>query len=431
MKILLDKRILKSISEYVFWLIIGISLLLGMRWYGLSNNQFLFMIIIVIIAFGLHFNGIKKDSEYTRKKIIGNITSKRTYEYDWLRVLAVCMVILTHAIQGDISSNIISNEKTVYVFTVLYVFFLSCNLLYVMLSGALLFPYKEEKISDFFLRRISKVLLPMIVYFGIYLWLYGEFENTTFETIKNMLLRIFSGNTSVEAPHFWLMYVILSIYVVVPFFRYMFQHMPYKVLSAMVIVSLFFMILSTYLSANSAVTTFLSSWIGVAIIGYWMTQKETRRYDKVILLFGIIGLIITMIIIKSGRDFTNLCCGCSPTMTMIACGLFSLTYLCPKIFSKGNIILNIISKYSYSIILIHWICVFQITKNMFGIYTNQYCYIGGIILTLVVTLAVSLFVGFLIDNVIVIVIDWIYNCIIKIVTKIGQKIYILHSKNNL
>lgn len=337
MKILFDKRRLKNIREYVLWMITGISLILGMKWYGLSNNQFFFMIIIFIIAFALHINGIKKDSEYTRKKIIGNVTTQRTYEYDWLRVLAVCMVILTHAIQGDISSNIISSGKTVYVFTVLYVFFLSCNLLYVMLSGALLFPYKEEKISDFFLHRISKVLLPMIVYFGIYLWLYGEFENITFEKIKNMLLRIFSGNTSVEAPHFWLMYVILSIYVVVPFFRYMFHNMPYKLLSAMVIVSLFFMVLSTYLSVNSAVSTFLSSWVGVAVTGYWMTQKETRRYDRVILSFGVIGLVITIIIIKSGRDFVNLCCGCSPTMMMIACGLFSLTYLCPKIFSRETL----------------------------------------------------------------------------------------------
>jgi len=56
-------------------------------------------------------------------------------------------------------------------FRVLEVFnytFLSCNLFFVMISGALLLPVKGERCRDFFARRFIRVFIPLVVYYNLY-----------------------------------------------------------------------------------------------------------------------------------------------------------------------------------------------------------------------------------------------------------------------
>lgn len=374
-------------------------------------RDFILFVVLMAAAILIHRDKSRKTPDY-RKKVLGVCPSaNRRNEYDWLRILAVVLVIVTHTIQLDLADGLIADEAARYFLTVSYVSCLSCNLLYVMLSGGLLMSWREEKLSDFYLRRTARVVLPMAVYYLFYLWVTGQLENISLRAAGSVLVRLFQGDTS-PTPHFWLLYIILSIYVVVPFFRYMFKDMPYQVLSVMVAVSFIFMFLSTYSPISCAIESILASWIGVAVCGYWMMREETRRYDKFIMLSGIIGLGVTMYCIKTTDDFAELCCNCSPTMLMMAGSLFSLVFTFPQVFSKGGAVLGILGKYSYSLILIHWAVLVGIVKGKFHIYSNQYGYIGGILLSLAATLLISLAVAFLIDNIVLVVVEWVYDSIL-------------------
>lgn len=404
----------KEWVECLFWAALGCCVLAGTYLYGFGNDRKKIIMLVALMAAAIliHRNRSSKTPGYMKKVLGLRLDADRRYEYDWLRILAVVLVIVTHTIQLDLADGRVADEKACYFLTVLYVFCLACNLLYVMLSGGLLMPWREEKLSDFYLKRVARVVLPLFVYFVFYLWITGQLESISFKTVCGMLSSLFQGDTP-KSPHFWLMYIILSIYVVVPFFRYMFKNMPYKVLSAMVAISLIFMFFMTYSPISCAVEPILASWTGVAVCGYWIMREETRRYDKFIILSGVVGLGITMYCIKTTEDFAQLCCNCSPTMVMIAGGLFSLVFSFPQIFTKGGVVLNILGKYSYSLILVHWGVLVGIVKGQFHIYTDQYCYIGGILLSLVTTLLISLAAAFLIDNMVLVVVEWIYDFIIR------------------
>lgn len=410
------RKIAKQLAECLFWMASGCFLIAGMYLYDADGDiwkETLILAPVITVAVLIHWNRSRKKPEYMKKVLGVQVDSKRKQEYDWLRILAVSMVIVTHAIQRDIEDGIITDDRACYILTIVYVFCLACNLIYVMLSGGLLMPYREEKLSDFYLNRVSRVVLPMSVYFVFHLWIKQKLEyGGLLGAVGGVLSSLFRGDTS-AAPHYWLMYVILSIYVVVPFFRYMFKDMPYKILTSMVAVSWIFMFFTTYSPIPCAVNPIMASWIGVSVFGYWIMREETRRYDKIILLSGVVGLGITIYCIKTSENFREICCNCSPTMMMIAGSLFSLVFMFPQIFSKGNVVLNILGKYSYSLILIHWVVLGGIIRKTFHIYTNQYYYVGGILLSLAATLAVSFVVAFLIDNMVLVVVEQIYDSVVK------------------
>lgn len=46
---------------------------------------------------------------------------------------------------------------------------LTCNLLFFFISGALLLPYREETIGQYYRKRVVKIVLPFAVYSLFYL----------------------------------------------------------------------------------------------------------------------------------------------------------------------------------------------------------------------------------------------------------------------
>lgn len=233
----MNKEKIEICSEKILCIIMGLLFCLGLFIMGLRGRRIVLVGIVCLFSVIINLQKLNRDKDYTKKVLGIKKNSNWDYRYDWLRVLAVIMVIVTHAIQVDNSLGLVTGERKTYVFTVLYVFCLACNLIYVMLSGALLIPYKEEEIKDFYLKRVNKVVFPMAVYFVFYLWQNRELEgHITGQTIINIFERLCQGNTP-ESPHYWLMYTLLSVYIAIPLFRYMFKDMPYKMISAVVLIS--------------------------------------------------------------------------------------------------------------------------------------------------------------------------------------------------
>lgn len=83
--------------------------------------------------------------------------SRKVY-MDVLRVIATVFVICVHTVALAKTTA----APGTLLFRVLEVFnytFLSCNLFFVMISGALLLPVKGERCRDFFARRFIRVFI--------------------------------------------------------------------------------------------------------------------------------------------------------------------------------------------------------------------------------------------------------------------------------
>ena len=105
-----------------------------------------------------------------------------------------------------------------------------------------------------------------------------------------------------------------------------------------------------------------------------------------------------------------------------------LVYGRDKIFGRGNALLNILSKYSYSLILIHWWSLHWITRGRLGIQVTQY-HGGGLVLSLLVTLFVSLLAAICIDNFVMVFMEQIFWWMLEGVKKLIGKTALTVKRN--
>lgn len=77
---------------------------------------------------------------------------KRQVYLDKLRVLATVLVIAVHTV--SLGSTLVPERSAVwYGFEISNYLFLCCNLLFIMISGALLLPVKGEPAGQFYRKR--------------------------------------------------------------------------------------------------------------------------------------------------------------------------------------------------------------------------------------------------------------------------------------
>ena len=156
---------------------------------------------------------------------------------DILRVFATFFVIAVHTV--SLASSLVSPEQTSYfVLEIFYYIFISCNLLFVMISGALLLPVKDERCHIFFAKRFSRVAVPLVVYYILYVVAKEGFMWLKPAYWKVLFLRILMGPPE-AAPHFWLIYTLLGLYLITPFLRWIVHHIPKEILAGLILVIFF------------------------------------------------------------------------------------------------------------------------------------------------------------------------------------------------
>lgn len=107
--------------------------------------------------------------EKIKQLMTGNLSKGGRQVYiDDLRVIATVFVIGVHTV-SLVATMTEYGSIPFRVLTIFNFIFLSCNLLFVMLSGALLLPVKNESIGNFFRKRFTKVAIPLVVYYILYI----------------------------------------------------------------------------------------------------------------------------------------------------------------------------------------------------------------------------------------------------------------------
>lgn len=322
------------------------------------------------------FSGKGCAVRYIRNVFLGPEPSENREVYlDYLRILAAVFVILAHTCSPMVDLADASWKRLALVCGLSLG--LSCNLLYVMLSGTLLLNTKgkcEERVSAFYIRRASKVIIPLASYYLLLLSLNDEVRFLPPENLGSALKRIVTGAPD-AGPHLWLIYTITALYFVTPFFRVMVQHMSDRMLFSLAAVILALNILTTYLplfGMTFGASAFLAGWEGVFLLGYILTrQNELSKAavrNRIIMLAAAVSYIFMVIVVFKNSAWMNYVYSSTPTMVITSCGIFCL-FLANKDKFKGksNAAVRLCSKYSYSIILIHWYALFVVVQGKFHI----------------------------------------------------------------
>lgn len=360
---------------------------------------------------------------YAKEVLGGSSRPDREVCWDYLRVLAALLVILAHACSPMVDLADADWKRLLLVCGL--TLGLSCNVIYVMLSGALLLgSTRQESVGSFYIRRASKVIIPLIAYYLLLLSLNDEVSFLPPEHIGDAFKRILSGAPDV-APHLWLIYTIVALYLITPFFRVMVQHLSDSLLLALAVVILLCNALTLYLplaGITFGVSTFLAGWTGVFLLGYIMTRDAVRKYDKQIIITGVIAFAIAVIAVFCDSANMNYVYNAAVTLVLLSCAVFALALRAKGWLAKrDNALLRLCSRYSYAIILIHWYALFVIVEGRFHVTALRFGCIGGIAATVLLAFAVSLLLGIVYDNTVVIMLSVLFDKLVNGLKAIRHK----------
>lgn len=350
-----------------------------------------------------HTGGLLRGIWGSRGGVFSSSGSSRILAYDVLRCMALIMVIAAHGLEADLAytEGIADGKRAVM--TVLSVFFLGCNVIYLMLSGALLLKPCKETAAAFYKKRLLRVVLPMGVYYLICLGFDGQLSFRIPEDLFYAIRDLLTGNTP-AAPHYWLLFVLLSFYLLVPFLRSMTASLSYRRLTLLSAILFAGMIVERYFplwGISLGISWYVASWAGTAVIGYWLVQPETRRFRGWILAAGSISFVIMAVISTHTQDYFSWTSNYTPLNVLAMAGLFTALWNYSNILGRLRPLLELLSRYSYSILLIHWLILYDLVRGQWQLYTTSYMLLGGLGLTVAAVLIVGLATSFLTDHTII------------------------------
>lgn len=329
---------------------------------------------------------------------------------DYLRVIATIFVIGVHTVSLAASMSAPGSMR----FHILEIFnfvFLSCNLLFVMLSGALLLPVRGERTRTFFAKRFLRAALPLLVYYILYICAKEGLVWLRPDHWLPMARRILSGPPE-EAPHFWLIYVILFLYLLTPILRWVVQNIPRSVLAGVLVVLFAVNGLTVYgpLFAMDFHLSFLTdSFVGVYLLGFFLAGQTGKRAEDLIIVGGILSFAVSCYLIFFTGTYGDYIYNNAPTMILFSSALFLIVKRGVAEQRTESRFIRIIGKYSFSILLIHWGVLHFVVKQLLHVNVLSGGVIGGCLLMAFLTFVFSLVGAVIIDSTLIALLLFIFR----------------------
>lgn len=235
-----------------------------------------------------------------------------------------------------------------------------------MISGATLVEYRERYTTkDFFKKRISKTLIPFLIFsvFGlIFQIIIGNVavgDLSVFSIINGIMNVEYNGT-------YWFFFPLFGVYLCIPLFAAVPKELRQSIFKYLAVVCFIFNTVLPFIcyylpiSYNTGLTVRVgSSYVFYIIVGYLLhTNTLKKGYRVVIYLLGIAGLFTHLYgtyhlsmeaghIVETYKGYNNL-----PTILYsIAVFVFVKHLPLPKFVNR---IVNFISPYTFSIYLMHW-----------------------------------------------------------------------------
>ncbi len=309
------------------------------------------------------------------------MADKRMVHYDLVRIIAIFAVIVVHTsgtfyrVLAPITSfnwQISNIYSTAGKFSI-------C--IFIMVSGLLfLNPKKNITIKSLYRKNILRIVTAFIFWsvayalFGLYVKI--KMNGFSAGQLHGFFIDFVTGNY-----HMWFCYMIIGIYMIVPFLRLISS--DEKLMKYYIILSVIFMsTMPVVLLLPNAVSTpinivvtqlrmnFVLGWVGIFILGYYLSFCTiTKKAETILYILGILGLIFTIVVnalmsIRNNQsyeplyDLTNI----NILLTAIAVFVYFRLHVSKVEFSeRTKKLILILSECSFGVYFIHvfFIIMFQ------------------------------------------------------------------------
>lgn len=322
--------------------------------------------------------------------------SSRKYYLDAIRVIACAMVVLMHSPgpwEGQAGSGLFQ--------AVLNYFTAPCIGLFFMVSGALLLPVKEQA-TLFLRRRLSKVLMPTLIWTAFYLLV--SHQSHSGHWLQVVLSVPFSPQGS---GVLWFMYTLVGLYLIAPVISPWIQAAKRSEIELYLMiwaVTMCFPLMETYLKIRQDIAGpfyYLSGYVGYFLLGYYLNRWPHRLSWKLLLPLCGLSILAPVYCKLTGMevDFQRVFWYLSIFVAVMCAVWFKVMneiFALPSIKTHKFPILSKISALSFGIYLCHIYLLREIFWNM-GAFNALHSYIAHTVAVAAATFLCSLVVSYVIS----------------------------------
>lgn len=217
---------------------------------------------------------------------------------DAARALAISLVVILHIAASLVDRGYASGKLNWWVANLVDSIARIGVPLFVLVSGTLLLdPGREESLSQFFRKRFTKVLIPLLGWSVIYIAWRIFYEGDSF-TLGQAILAVVEGTV---AYHFWFLYMILGLYLVVPILRVFTHNASEASLKYFLVIWFIAVCLPPMLDQFFGITL-ANFWVivigfsGYFVAGYYFSQvKYSPHSIWWTIAFFVIALFVTIL----------------------------------------------------------------------------------------------------------------------------------------
>ena len=348
---------------------------------------------------------------------------KRIEYCDFLRLIAIVSVVLIHVFADFRDYYLINNKSYYFILTFLDSFTRAGVPIFFMLTGIFLLNNKNESYTDFLKKKMPKLVVPFL-FISIIYYIYEMLKLSKGISLIGFINSFTSNNIKY---HFWFMYSIILIYLIIPFLKKMINSLNKKELRTLIVVIFISNILILVKSIsnlfdlnlfNGFIYPNLIIYTNYLFLGYYLYKYNiSDKYKKIIYYLAIISLIIMpigdYILTSNFREDTFLVAS-SPFTFIIASALFIFTkdnYHKLKLSNKTRNFLSYTSNIIFYIYMIH-VIVMENIKNYLLRYIQPYRFLISCIFMLL-----EFVLTFIISYSLAMLLSYLYKKISKSIVK--------------
>ena len=117
------------------------------------------------------------------------------------------------------------------------------------------------------------------------------------------------------------------------------------------------------------------------------------------MILGVIGFILSFAMIYHDPDILYYTCNQAPNMWLVGCGVFAFFNRYKTIFGRKNVVIGTLSKYNFSIMLVHILLLMKVVLPVGWRMEYEYGHLTlFIVLIIVVCLILSYVCALIYDN---------------------------------
>lgn len=285
-------------------------------------------------------------------------THSRNLSFDYIRIIACVMVVFMHA---PVPKDDFSAFDSYFLSTLSYITS-PCIGLFFMISGALTLNEKVDDLKKFIFKRFSRIVIPTLVWTGIYIC----YNSITLGTaLSDILISICSIPFGAQGNGvLWYIYVLVGLYFLIPILSKWIQAAPtsqigfYLVLWGITLLYPYLELFITINTSDTGILYYFSGYVGYFILGYFLAHKLKRAICwRTIIISMAVCLLMPIPVKLTGAqiDFYRLFWYTSLPVAVMCAAWFLACHKIPKPKPGGKaaaLIVNI-SSLTFGIYLSH------------------------------------------------------------------------------